>query len=247
MHCFQVNGYPSEELTAVELRDDGLLKFTCKDGHESVTVIQEQKYELLFDIAVMALLDGYSREAITGMAASLERFYEFAVRIVCAKRGISETAFTTAWKLVAVQSERQFGAFLFASMLESGAPPPTIDAAKPSKVEGAEWSPRQWKEFRNSVVHKGYIPFADEAMAYGELVFDHIQERTKWLTETCPEALGMAGFSKSADAYSKTAVRPISFMSIPTLLSRTREGFANQNFTQAVDVLMQYKRKLHNT
>jgi hypothetical protein len=246
MQCFQEQGHPSDELVSVELRDDGLLNVTCQNGHATVTAIQEQKYELLFELAVMALLDGYPREAATGMAASLERFYEFALRILCAKRGINDSAFSTAWKLIANQSERQFGAFVFAYMLESGIAPLTIDEEKPNHIVGQDWKGRPWKEFRNSVVHKGYMPSASEAMAYGELVFNHIKELTIWLSENCSEAFNSVAFARVSVAHNEAAGRLISTMSIPTLLSRTRQGFVARTFRQAVEELKQYKPRMHH-
>lgn len=246
MQCFQEQGHPNDELMSVELRDDGLLNVTCQNGHATVTAIQQPKYELLFELAVMALLDGYPREAATGMAASLERFYEFAIRTLCEKRGISDSAFNVAWKLVAIQSERQFGAFVFAYMLEAGVPPLTIDEEKPSQPAGQNWKNRPWKEFRNSVVHKGYMPSAAEAMAYGELVFNHISELSMWLSEHCSEALNKVAFSRVAVAHAEAAGRLISTMSIPTLLRGTREGFQARTFVQAVEELKQYKPRMHH-
>jgi len=246
MQCFHEQGHPSDELMSVELRDDGLLNVTCQNGHDTVTAVQEQKYELLFELAVMALLDGYPREAATGMAASLERFYEFAIRTLCAKRGINDSAFIHAWKLVANQSERQFGAFIFTYMLEAGIPPPIIDEAKPTHIAGQDWKNRPWKNFRNSVVHKGYMPSTAEAMAYGELVFNHIKELTIWLSENYSEALNKVAFSHVANAYNEAAGRHISTLSIPTILSRTRQGFPARTFMQAVEELKQYKPRMHH-
>lgn len=246
MQCFQEQGHPSDELMSVELRDDGLLNVTCSNGHSTLTAIQEQKYELLFELAVMALLDGYPREAATGMAASLERFYEFAIRVLCAKHGINDSDLTTAWKSVVNQSERQFGAFIFAFMLESGVMPATIDEAKPAHVSGQDWKVRTWKDFRNSVVHKGYMPSTSEAMAYGELVFNYIKELTIWLSENRPESFSKAAFSRLALAHTEAAGRHISTMSIPTILSTTREGFASRSFPQAVEELKQYKPRMHH-
>lgn len=247
MQCFQEQGHPSDELMSVELRDDGLFNVICQNGHATVTAIQEQKYELLFELAVMALLDGYPREAATGMAASLERFYEFSIKTLCTKRGINDSALIATWKLVANQSERQFGAFIFTYMLEAGIPPPTIDDKKPTHIADQDWKSRPWKEFRNSVVHKGYIPSTPEAMAYGELVFNHIKELTIWLSENCAEALNRVAISHVAVAHNEAAGRLISTMSIPTLLNRTRQGFPARTFIQAVEELKQYKPWMHHT
>jgi len=231
---------------SVALRDDGLLSVNCSNGHATITAIQEQKYEILFDLAVMALLDGYPREAATGMAASLERFYEFSIKVLCAKRGIDDSKFRGAWKLVANQSERQFGAFVFAYLLESGAMPSTLDDAKPKQIEGQSWKSRQWKEFRNAVVHKGYIPSSSEVMAYGELVFNHLQELTIWLIENCAEAFREVAISHLSAAHAGAAGRVISTMSIPTLLSTTREGLSTRTYSEAVEELKKYKPRMHH-
>ena len=82
MQCFQESGIPSDELMPVEMRDDGLYNVTCSKGHTTVNAIQEQKFEVLFDLGAMALLDGYPREAVSSIAASLERFYEFYVQVI---------------------------------------------------------------------------------------------------------------------------------------------------------------------
>lgn len=246
MQCFQEQGHPSDELLSVELRDDGLLRVSCPKGHDTITAIQEQKYEILFDLAVMALVDGYPREGATGMAASLERFYEFVIKTLCAKRGVDDATFSATWKLAANQSERQFGAFAFSYMLESGEVPPTIDDVKPTPVEGQDWKNRPWKEFRNAVVHKGYMPSSSEALAYGQLVFNHIQELTLWLSKNCRDALKKTSGAHLTVAHVGAEGKPVATLSIPTALSTTREGFSTRTFTQAVDELKKYKSGMHH-
>jgi len=246
MQCFQEQGHPSDELMSVELRDDGLLRVSCPEGHNTITAIQEQKYEILFDLAVMALLDGYPREGATGMAASLERFYEFVIKTLCAKRRGDDSTFSSTWKLVSNQSERQFGAFVFCYMLESGTVPPTIDNVKHHPVEGQDWKNRTWKEFRNDVVHKGYMPSSSEALAYGELVFNHIQELTLWLSENCTDAFKKTSVAHLGVAHVIAGGKPVTTMTIPTVLSTTIEGFSTRTFTQAVDELKKYKSGMHH-
>ena len=60
MTCFTEDGQPRTEMMLLELRDDGLYTSTCDRGHTTVTAIQEEKFEILFDVAAMALLDGLS-------------------------------------------------------------------------------------------------------------------------------------------------------------------------------------------
>src|SRR4030095_600787 len=122
MECCRVDGYPSDIAISVELRDDSLYKVSCPRGHVTVTAIQEQKFEVLFDLGAMALLDGYAREAVSSIAASLERFFEYYMLVVSLKHGIAYEHFVRAWNPISRLSERQFGAFLFLYIIENKKP-----------------------------------------------------------------------------------------------------------------------------
>jgi hypothetical protein len=69
--CMQENG-KAEEISTVEFTDDGLYEATCPKGHKSITILQQRKFEILFDIGIYAINDGYYREAISSFTASLE-------------------------------------------------------------------------------------------------------------------------------------------------------------------------------
>jgi hypothetical protein len=130
--------------TYVELRDDGRYEFTCKRGHTTVTVVQQQKFEILFDLGAYAILDGYYREAVASFTSSLERFYEFFIKAYLLDGGIDKSVFDEAWKNVSQQSERQLGAFIFL-YCQAFSEEPSL--------------PRQkYIKFRNEVMHKGKIP-----------------------------------------------------------------------------------------
>lgn len=98
-------------IAVVEPCDNGRYEVKCPKGHESVTILQQQKFEVLFDIGAYALVDGYYREAVSSFTSSLERFYEFVIRAVLFQRGISEKVFNQTWKLVERQSLKQVGGF----------------------------------------------------------------------------------------------------------------------------------------
>lgn len=53
-------------------------------------ILQESKFELLFEMAVIAFIDGYYREVVASLAASIERLYEFYIFAVALNRGITE-------------------------------------------------------------------------------------------------------------------------------------------------------------
>ncbi len=57
--------------------DDGCYIVRCDLGHEAQVYVSNLKFELLFDMGVHAMYDGYPREAVSCFASTLERFYEF--------------------------------------------------------------------------------------------------------------------------------------------------------------------------
>lgn len=245
MQCFQEQGQPSLQFTSVELTNDCSLVSVCERGHLTHTALQEEKYELLFDMAVMALIDGYPREAATGFAAALERFYEFSTHVICMKRGVPNAAFESTWSLVDNLSERQLGGFLMAYLIETKSVPPSIQNKEPIRPDGETWKRRKWTEFRNSVIHKGYLPSTNESMAYGELVFDHIMSLSDWLIKTCPDAFASVSNSTLLERHKASNGKFFSTMSIPTMFSPTRQGSMERSFAAAVDNLKSYKQRMY--
>jgi len=247
MQCFHEQGQPSFETMLVELTDDVLMESTCSAGHQTYTALQEQKHELLFDLAVMAWHDGYPREAATGFAAALERFYEFATRVISTKQGVSPAVFHEAYKPMGKLSERQLGGFFIAYMLETKSAPPNILNKKPVKTDDQSWQPKEWKEFRNSVVHNGYLPSLQEALAYGAMVYDHIVQLTKWLVQSCPDAMQTVTFERLAELHKLQIGKLVSTMSSPRILSPNKEGFGTLSFLDAVSQVKEYKERIYHS
>lgn len=160
MQCFTEQGQPDTVIYPAELQDNGLYRMECRNGHETITCLQEQKFELLFDLAVNAIIDGYYREAVTSFTSSAERFYEFYLKVISIKRGVSEEAFSNSWGKVSSQSERQLGAYIFLYTVEKGELPPLLSNSKIT--------------FRNDVIHKGKIPTNEEAVSYGKAVLESL-------------------------------------------------------------------------
>lgn len=156
MKCLQELGRPDEWFGHVEFRDDGRYEFVCRRGHRTVTLLQEDRYEVLFEIGINAILDGYYREAVASFAASLERFYEFAVSVLLEEAGVEREQVLLTWKQVSAQSERQLGAFIFL-WLRRFREVPSVLKGRPVEV-------------RNEVVPKGKIPSKEEAMSFGDSV-----------------------------------------------------------------------------
>lgn len=165
MPCFMEQGHPSNEFQLLEFNDKGQYEICCSEGHKSVLILQQQKFEILYEIGANAIIDGYYREAVSSFTSSLERFYEFCLKVLCKKRKINSEVFIEGWKHVANQSERQLGAFLFLWISEFGRVPTLLSQNETS--------------FRNGVIHKGKIPTRAEVLKYGNHIQFLMREKIK--------------------------------------------------------------------
>ena len=206
MKCFEEHGRPSSEFTRVEFRDDGRYELTCSLGHETTTVLQQQKFEILFDIGAHAILDGYYREAVSSFTSSLERFYEFAIRVFLERSSKSDGLFQSCWKKVSSLSERQMGAFVFLWASNFGEVP---DLLSNSQVT-----------FRNDVIHKGKIPTKEEAISYGNAVLAVLRPKMLTIREKLPDEVQKIIFYHLRDSRPESDQgRQVSTMCASTILS----------------------------
>jgi hypothetical protein len=151
MQCLIELGRPSFEPIIGDYFDDGVAYITCSAGHKTAHLIQSSKFEMLLEAGAIALLESFTLEACADFSAALERFYEFALRVMCRAQGISPELFDKMFKEMARQSERQLGAFISLYAIEFG------ESYKPdTKISN----------FRNEVIHKGMIPTVDDAKIF---------------------------------------------------------------------------------
>lgn len=144
------------ELIEIELRDDGAYLSTCSNGHRFITNLQQQHFQMLFELGLNALVDGYYREAVSSFTAALERFYEFSLRIFSSAHGAKSEDWSATWQQIQNMSERQLGAYAVMHL---------VSIKKPARLLTSRNI-----EFRNAVVHKGRIPSKSEALKFGETI-----------------------------------------------------------------------------
>jgi hypothetical protein len=151
-----------------EYLDSGIHDLTCPAcGQRYALFIRKHRFETLFDLGTRALIDGYAREAVVNFAAALERCFEFYLRSSLLERFAAEghtledaaRELDATWKLIVSQSERQLGAFAAVYLGRQGHAP---DFLTPGGL-GAD--------FRNRVIHRGYLPRAEEVQAYAARLF----------------------------------------------------------------------------
>lgn len=155
-----------------ELDDNGIIHVTCEKKHYGVVLYNARRYEVLVKSAARAFLDGYTNEVVAVMSSALERAYEFYMRVSCRAKGLDQEIVDAAWKNVAAQSERQFGAFQFLYLQDNQAPfrlDPLIT------------------EVRNKVIHRGKIVREAEALEFAENAFSVIRHLENTLQTKFPD------------------------------------------------------------
>jgi len=159
----------------MHFNDENVYVYTCKNGHKNAVVHQQEKFELLFESASNAIANGYFREGISSIASSLERFYEFCLKVFSIDYSITEDVFTNAWKNISKQSERQLGAFIFLYTFRFGKMPEMMSSSQ--------------TEFRNDVIHKGHFPTYEKTINYAQAVLNVIYSILKELKTHCNESV----------------------------------------------------------
>lgn len=224
--CFLENTDGLGSVANVEFRDDSRYEFTCSEGHKSITILQEQKFEVLFEIGAFAIKDGYYREAVSSFSSSLEKFYEFVILVILLKQDLDINIIHKSWKLVSNQSERQLGAFIFIYLKEFNDIPTLLSSSNVT--------------FRNSVIHKGRIPSKEEALKYGEAVLDICRPIIRNLNKEYKDQVMKAVVSHIIECRKDNDKdEPVSTLCMPTILSLSvaQPGHDQQTLLNAISQL----------
>jgi hypothetical protein len=145
----------------ISIQEEDLYHFKCIYGHDNLLELQAFKFEILFESGLCAIKDKYYLESVLSITASLERFYEFFIKIILKSNGLEYETVEEIYKNMSKQSERQVGAFISLYGLKYKEAPILLK--------------NKSTEFRNDVIHKGYMPHEEEVLNYAEEIFNIIK------------------------------------------------------------------------
>ncbi|MES2566214.1 MAG: hypothetical protein V4565_05075 [Bacteroidota bacterium] len=172
-----------------QVNNTGLYEVTCNKGHKSYTIIDNMDFEILFEYGINAIADGYYRESVSSLTASMERYFEFAIKTILRNSNVDFAIIDKTWKNIANQSERQLGAYIALYTQAFGEEPILLNSNKDVP-------------FRNSVIHKGYIPTKEQAIEFGNAILKMIETSLITLKSKFPQAtietFDNYGFQKTA-------------------------------------------------
>lgn len=167
---------PKDVQTELPLQNSIIYEFDCPNGHHNIIALRNPKFELLFESGILALKDGYYREAVTSFSASLERFYEFlTTAFLLPEIEKSPSGFQQAWKFFLNSSERQLGGVFLLHYKIFNEPLLAFDIGF-IKKHNLSLSGKEPVNFRNAVIHQGFIPSFKDVINYGDAIYKYIGE-----------------------------------------------------------------------
>lgn len=125
----------------------------CPNGHKFISGIMHELFDILYLSAVDSYFNGNFSESVMSFTASLERTYEYFIKVTLIKEGCTLEKIDLFWKELEKQSERQLGSF----------------CSQYLKTTNLSWRlDKEMVTFRNNIIHKGYIATSKEVKKYAE-------------------------------------------------------------------------------
>ena len=205
MECAMERGPQNAVYARVPVNDDKYFEYVCPNGHHNRFLVQEPRYEILFELGVNAIMDGYYREAVSSIAASLERSQEHMLRLFLKETGRTDAKIGKLFKRELKYTERQAGAFAAIWVSRFGELPLTPDENTDVRL-------------RNAAVHRGAIPSLEEVLQYSDRMLSDIYSNRQKTRGTKDRAFDFELDSlRNRSEYLKKSEVPLGSMSVPTI------------------------------
>ncbi|MEC1437433.1 hypothetical protein P9D57_01435 [Bacillus sonorensis] len=88
--CASEEGGGTFNYIETEISETNAYTLTCDKGHTYNYLLGLEKFELLYELGALALIDGYTREAVSSFATSVERLYEYCIQMLLIKNSITK-------------------------------------------------------------------------------------------------------------------------------------------------------------
>lgn len=216
---------PPEHLIEFEVEEESVYKLTCSKGHKFFYIYPEVKFELLFTSGLSAFYDGHYREAVSSIATSVERFHEFAIKVICEEKDVSLSEIGNTWSIMKSQSERQYGAFLFMYLLLMKKTSPKLSNGK--------------IEFRNGVIHKGDFPNKEKTMAYIDDCLEIIRRVLTDINTVAKHTLKKVYDRHTNELKEEYKKKPDTWLQTSTCLSLVTSVTGDLSFPTVEDIIKQ--------
>lgn len=134
--------------------------YICNNGHKNNFKILNNKFELLYDTAMISFFDSYYRETVMNLYSCLESFQEYVIKVfLYSIKKLEFSEIENYLKKIKSRSECREGCFY--SMCK-------IFLDKEYFVDD------KYKSLRNQVVHNGFFPDKKQTKNFAKYTFEFI-------------------------------------------------------------------------
>lgn len=140
----------------IPVTNDNNYEYKCQKGHTFRVLLEIPFHEVLFEYGLTAIVDGYYRESVSAVVASLEKYYELSVEVIQMGNGIKDGEIEKLIKKLN-RSELKLGAYISSYVQKYGTVPKTLSD--------------QEIHFRNDVIHNGKFPTKEEAVEWAKKTY----------------------------------------------------------------------------
>lgn len=230
IECQKELGHPSFEPIFADYDNNLVVKVKCSRGHESNMILQATKFELFLDCGADALVKGYALESCFNFALARENAFLFAIEIMM------ENTLSDKYKnFLKSSSERVFGAFTLLYLREFNRP---FEFEKKFSFKNGGTI----VNFRNDIVHKGFIPTIAQANSYGEIVHNEVFELVAELRQKFSKPIQDYICNQSTSRYEACGYKNCSITANSTMFSLSRDN--NYTFIQAMESFQKWTSSL---
>lgn len=209
MKCLEQ--FPNElpETVVESIKEGELIIHSCGRGHTTTSIIQNEKYSILFDIGVEAYNQGFYIESVACTSSALERFRDWCIQTILAENQNQDLdEFNKIWKHLNNLSERKYGAFILMYLNRFNQAPMLLDD--------------EMIRFRNGVIHKGVLPSDVQCKYYIESVLEVIKSNLIKMKELDDFLLFACFNRKVIELHKKEKLTAISTQSLPLSIDQNR-------------------------
>lgn len=223
------------ECLYVKSINENLYKKKCSKGHEKSIILEEHKFEVLFEGGAIALLDSDYKKAIQYFYYSLEYFYEFSIELILTNNKIKYDDYKNLWNSIRINRENLIVAYSFLYLREFKEEPDIIK--------------EYFKDLKEKVIGLEYSPDYKETFAFGEYLFNYMLEGLKFFKLNYRKGLNQFIINKMIrlNELAKEKKMKINSLSHSPILHLPTDDkvFVAKTFKEALSLLNNYKTWLY--
>jgi len=160
LKCAEENKLTEQDPYSYVQYNEKMSTYVCNNGHKNNFKILKNKFELLYDSAIISFYDSYYREAVMNLYSCLENFQEYVIKILLYSiKKLQYNEIESYLKRIKSRSECREGCFYSICKIY---------------LDKDYFIDDKYKSLRNQVVHNGIFPDKRQTQNFAKYTFNFI-------------------------------------------------------------------------